>query len=110
MTLGWQSATPVSLLDALMAAGRAETPAALLIERFVAIAQRDINALPVPLAARGLLVGFGGYCYTSNEIRLFLRTVTNLDETSNPTDTFRLQETPDGEAMPPAYMQAYGTY
>ena len=81
-----------------------------LIERFLVEAQRDINQLNAPLDERGLLVGFAGYSYTATATRFFMRIVTNLDGTSKPTGNFRLQETPDDEEIPPAYMHAYGTY
>ena len=87
-----------------------DIPARDLIERFVVVAQQDINQLKISEASRGLFFGFAGYSYTTTATRLFMRIVTNLDETSKPTGTFRLQETPDYEEIPPAYMQAYGNY
>ena len=97
------------ILEALRDSAPPEETAAPLANRFLERCNSDINALAVPLSQRGLLVGLAGYSYNGSTRSYFLRTISNLDEHSNVQSGFQIQETPDGEPFPPAFMLAYGT-
>jgi len=96
------------MLEALVESAPPDHLSSPMIERFAARASAQFEKLQLAHPNKGVLFCFIGYSYDGGAPKLMLRTVSNFAGRLQSGPTFRVDEAPDGEPLPTAFMYAYG--